>query len=104
MQEISTSARSSSSCGESRSTRRIEAAGCEGALLTLTACTTLATIRHAGADGAETEDCQVIDGRRKTIASTDAIAEWIDQVIVQLQDLAAAVTNQVMMQIVDQLE
>src|SRR5215207_7350228 len=103
-QEISTSVRSSSSLAESRSTRRIDAAGCEDALLTLTARATLATIRHAGTDGAETEDRQMIDGRRKTVAGADAVSQRIDQGIIQLQDRAAAVADQVMMQIVDQLE
>src|SRR5215210_4720588 len=53
--------------------------------------------RRALGDGGETEDRQVIDGRRKIVASADAISEWINQGIVQLQDRAATVADQVMM-------
>ena len=45
--------------------------------MTLTARAITVAIRYAGADGAKPEDCQVIDGRRKTVAGADAVSQRI---------------------------
>src|SRR5215212_4523821 len=77
-QETSSAVSSSSSLDESRFTRRIDSSGSGGALSTPTTRVITVAIRHAGADGAETEDRQVIDSRRKAVAGADAVPQRID--------------------------
>jgi len=53
---------------------------------------------------AKPEERQMIYSRRETVTAADARPQWLHEIIVELRHVATAMTDEVVMRFVDQLE